>query len=377
MRRSLTSILFVFLLTSSLFTQEVEPVRVGVFLDMSGETSLFGVSTFNGIKMAVSEINASGGVNGRKLEIFIEDDKGRPDKAKEAVEKLIDKHKAHIIIGEVTSTNSLAGARVAQEARVPMLAPSATNPKVTEVGDFIFRACFIDPKQGAAMAKFAYKNLKLRRVAILGDGWSDYSKSLANDFRNTFRTLGGKISSDEEYANIESDFKTQLKRIRRKKPQGLYLPGYYGQVGIIAKQSRELGMTVPLLGGDGWDSPELWKLGGSGLINSYATTHFAFDNEAPTVKDFRKKYSAFYASEPDSFAALGYDSAYLLADALRRSKSLDGPVLRDALAATTSLHGITGEIVRFDGLRNPQKPVVVTKLFPKTSRFVYTNTIKQ
>jgi branched-chain amino acid transport system substrate-binding protein len=365
----------ILLFAASLPAQTNEPIRVGVYGDLTGATSMFGNATFNGVKLAFKEINASGGVGGRKIFIIMEDDQGRPDTAKMVVEKLISFNKVHAIIGEVASSNTLAAAPVAQEDRIPMLTPSSTNPKVTEVGDYIFRACFIDPFQGEAMAKFAFKELKLRRVAIIRDLSSNYSQGLSENFKNTFTKLGGKILTEQGYVQSDQDFKTQLRAVRRLKPDAIYLPGYYGDVAIIAKEARGLKMNMPLLGGDGWDSPELWKLGGSALRNSYITNHFAVDNNAVEVQSFVKKYEAEFGEKPDSLAALAYDAAYMLADAFRRADSTDGKKVRDALAQTRDFKGVTGKSY-LNASRNAVKSAVIQKLNPQNSLFVYHSTIQ-
>ncbi len=356
--------------------QTTETIRVGVFFDMTGATSSFGIASTNGIKLAVNEINDSGGINGKRLKIYLEDDEGRPENARTVVQKLINENKVHAILGEVSSTNSLAAAPVAQEAKIPMISPASTNMKVTEVGDYIFRTCFHDPFQGEAMAKFAFYQLKARRIAIFRDVTSDYSKGLSENFTSTFRKLGGKIVATETYAYRDQDFNSQLVKMRRQTPDALYIPGYYSEVGVIAKQARKLKMSIPLLGGDGWDSPELWKLGGNALNNTYITNHFAVDNQAAEVQNFVKKYEAKFKVKPDSLAALAYDSVYFLADAVRRAKSTDGDLIRNALAQTRNFSGVTGKILRLDENRNPVKPAVIQKLNTKTSDFVYQTTIE-
>jgi branched-chain amino acid transport system substrate-binding protein len=373
------AILFIILvsmfLPAALLAQTGEPVRVGVFADITGVTSIFGVPTRNGIKLAVAEINAAGGINGRSFKIFLEDNQGRPETSKEVVAKLIAENKVHVILGDVASTNSLAVAPLAQEAKIPMITPSSTNPKVTAVGDYIFRTCFIDPLQGEAMAKFAFNELKARRIAIFGDSNSDYSKSLAEKFTETFTRLGGKIVAKELYVQMETDFKDRLIKIRRTRPDAVYLPGYYNQTGIIAKQARRLKMFMPLLGSDGWDAPVLWKLGRDALNNSYITSHFAADNQAPEVREFVKKYEAEFNEKPDLLAALAYDAVYVLAAALRRAGTTDGARLRDALAQTKDFYGVTGKI-RLDASRNAIKPVAILKLDPKASKFIFKTTIE-
>lgn len=377
MKKTILLIILISLfLPSAFFAQINEPIRVGVFGDMSGATASFGQSTYNGIKLAVEEINALGGIDGRKLKIFLEDDEGRPEMAKTVVKKLTEEKNVEVILGEVASTNSLAAAPVAQEAGIPMITPASTNPKVTEVGDYIFRTCFVDPFQGEAMAKFAFNELKARRVAFLSDPNSDYSKGLVRTFEETFTKLGGRIPAKELYTQTDPDFKGQLRRIRRLKPDAIYIAGYYGQVGVIAKQARQLKMLMPLLGGDGWDSPELWKLGGDALNNSYITNHFANDNPAAEVQTFVTKYQARFNVKPDSLAALAYDTVYVLADAIRRAKSTDGDKLRDALAETKDFFGVTGKLARINLARNAVKSAVILKLNPKTSEFVYNSTIE-
>ncbi len=364
------------LLSINIFSQSQDTIKVGVFVDLSGQTFSFGEATKSGIELAAEEINEAGGINGRKIELIFKDDEGRPEKAKQAVEELITKDKVHVVLGDVASINSLAAAPVAQMAKIPMLTPSSTNRKLTEVGDYIFRACFIDPLQGAAMAKFAFYQLNLRRVAIFGDVQSDYSKGLAENFKKTFTLIGGKIVNEQAYVQTDQSYMAQLKAIKKSKPDALYLPGYYGQTAIIAKEARELKMNIPLLGGDGWDSPALWQIGGEALKNSYITNHFTPVNPSRTVRDFGIKYENKFAAQPDTLAALGYDSVYLLADALKRAKTTDGAKLRDALRQTVNFYGVTGKISHFDESRNPVKPVIILKLAPQNRDFVYYSTIE-
>jgi branched-chain amino acid transport system substrate-binding protein len=363
--------------TSTFFSQTNEPIRVGVFADMTGQTSSYGLATLNGIKLAVKEINASGGINGREILLIGENNQGSPKQTKTVVSKLINEDKVIALLGDVASSNSLAAAPIAQAAKIPMITPASTHPKVTEVGDFIFRTCFLDPLQGEAMAKFAFNQLKLRRVAILSHTSSDYSKNLETNFEENFTKLGGKVISKQNYdLYIDSDFKGQLLKIRRLKPDAIYLPGYYGQIGTIAKQARQLKMLMPLLGGDGWDSPEIWKLGGNALNNSYITNHFAVDDPAKEVQSFAVRYKAEFNAKPDSLAALAYDTVYVLADAIRRAKSTEGENLRDAIAATKDFNGVTGKILQLDNNRNAVKSVVIQKLDPKTNEFIYRSTIQ-
>jgi branched-chain amino acid transport system substrate-binding protein len=351
-----------------------DTIKVGVFADLSGTTASFGQSTKNGIELAVEEINNAGGVLGKKIQLIVEDDQGRPEQAKTVVSKLINQDRVQAVLGEVASTNSLAAAPVAQEAKIPMITPSSTNPKVTQVGDYIFRVCFIDPFQGAVMAKYAANNLNAKTAAIFGDVQSDYSKGLSEVFKQEFAKLGGRIVSEQSYAQTDPDFKGQLTAIRATNPDVIYIPGYYGQVGIIAKQARELGMNMPLLGGDGWDSPDLWKLGGEALKNAYISNHYSADNPEPQIQNFVKAYQAKFGAKPDSLAALAYDSAKVLADSLKRAGSADPQKLRDAIAQTDNFDGITGKIT-INAERNAVKPAVVLELDPSKSGFNYKETI--
>src|SRR5215203_296550 len=351
-----------------------DTIRVGVYGDLTGQTSSFGQSTKNGIELAVEEINNAGGVNGKKIQLIVEDDQGRPEQAKTVVSKLINQDKVQAVLGEVASTNSLAAAPVAQEAKIPMITPSSTNVKVTEVGDYISRVCFVDPFQGSVMAKFAANTLKAKTAAILGDVNSDYSKGLTQFFEEEFTKLGGRVVAKEAYTQTDPDFKGQLTKIRNLNPDVIYVPGYYGQVGIIAKQARELDMNMPLLGGDGWDSPELWKLGGASLKNTYISNHYSAENPAPEIQNFVKNYKAKFNVVPDSLAALAYDSAKVLADAIKRAGGTDSAKLRDAINATKDFGGVTGTI-SINAERNAVKPAVVLEVKPATKQLLPRETI--
>ncbi len=356
-------------------TSTGDTIKVGVYGDLTGPTASFGQSTKNGVELAVAEINAAGGVNGKKIELVIEDDQGTPEKAKTVISKLISQDKVQAVIGEVASTNSLAAAPVAQEAKIPMISPSSTNPQVTEKGDYISRVCFIDPFQGSVMAKFAANTLKAKTAAIFGDVNSDYSKGLTTFFEQEFTKLGGKVIAKESYTQQDPDFKGQLTKIRQLNPDVIYIPGYYGQVGIIAKQARELGMNQPLLGGDGWDSPDLWKLGGDALKNAYISNHYSAENPAPEIQNFVKNYTAKFGAAPDSLAALAYDAAKVLADAIKRAGGAgDSAKLKDAINSTKNFAGVTGSIT-LDANRNAVKPAVVLELTPSESKFTYKETI--
>ncbi|HBZ68632.1 MAG TPA: ethanolamine utilization protein EutJ, partial [Deltaproteobacteria bacterium] len=303
------------------------PIKIGHFASLTGDTATFGQSTDRGIRMAIEQINEAGGVLGRPLELISEDDRSVTEEARTAAQKLLQRDQVVALLGEVASSRSLAAAPEAQRSHVPMISPASTNPKVTEVGDYIFRTCFIDPFQGAVMARFARDQLKVKRVAILFDFKQDYSVGLAEFFRKTFQDLGGEIVADERYTSGDIEFRAQLTTIRAANPEAVFVPGYYTELGLIAKQARELGLDVPLLGGDGWDSAKTLEIGGPAVEGYYFSNHYAADSDSPKVQDFVKRYREKYGEVPDAMAALGYDAAGILADALRRAGDTSGPHL--------------------------------------------------
>src|SRR5688572_12850426 len=347
-------------------------ILVGEFSSLTGGTATFGQSTHNAIMMAFDEINASGGVLGKKLKVLVEDDQSKPEEAATAVTKLISQDRVVAVLGEVASSRTLAAAPIAQNAKVPLISPSSTNPKVTEVGDYIFRVCFIDPFQGAVMAKFAANTLKLKKVAILYDVRNDYSVGLTKFFTETFKGLGGEVIGEQVFSEGDSDFCAQLTQLKSLKPEAIYVPGYYTEAGTIARQARELGITVPLMGGDGWDSPKLTEIGGQAIEGSYLSNHYSVDDPNPAIQKFVAAYKAKYNASPDALAALAYDAAYVLADAFKRAGTTDGPKVRDAIAATQGFAGVTGTI-SIDKNRNPVKSAVVLKV--AGGKFQYVETI--
>lgn len=348
------------------------PIVVGHFASMTGELATFGTSCNDGVQLAAQEINDKGGVNGRPLQIKVEDDQSLASEAATAVQKLIDRDRVVALIGEVASGNSLAAAPIAQNRQVPMITPASTNPKVTETGDYIFRVCFIDPFQGTVMAKFAAEHLNLKRMAILKDQGAPYSTGLADNFRTAFVGLGGQVVADASYTSNDTDFKAQLSAIRARNPDGIFIPGYYTQVGTIGRQARELGIRVPLLGGDGWDSPKLFEAAGNALEGSYFSNHYHADDPSPAVQNFIRAFKARYGGRtPDAMAALGYDATKVLAEAMRRARSLSGPDLRDAIAETKEFPGVTGTIT-IDEKRNAVKPAVVLEIEGKSYKYVTT-----
>ena len=293
--------------------------------------------------LAVDEINAAGGVKGRKIKVITEDTQSKPEEAANAVTKLISQDNVVAIIGEVASSSSLAAAPIAQTNKVPMITPSSTNPSVTEKGDYIFRMCFIDPYQGEAMAKYL-AGTGVKKAAILIDVKSDYSTGLAKFFRETFVANGGKIVATGSYSKGDNDFRAQLTSIKATKPEVIFVPGYYNDIGQIAIQARDLGITQPLVGGDGWESPKLIEIGGKSLEGGFYSNHYYANDPAPVVRDFVQKFEARYKEKPDAMAALAYDSVRVLAEAMMRADKLEGASLRDAIAQTKGFVGVTGTI---------------------------------
>lgn len=343
-------------------------IIVGHFASMTGPTATFGQSADAGIRLAVDEINAAGGVVGKKMTIITEDDQSKTEDATKAVQKLINRDKVVALLGEVASSRSKAGGPIAQQNKIPMISPASTNEDVTKIGDYIFRVCFIDPFQGEALAQFAFKTLGAKRAAILLDSKQDYSVGLADKFRETFRKDGGAIVSEQAYTSSDKDFRAALTSIRSANPDVIFIPGYYNEVSLIVRQARELGLNMPLLGGDGWDSPELTKGAETQFNGTYFSNHFSTEDPDTIVQNFIKKYKAKYKSEPDAMAALGYDAALILADAIKRAGGVESQKLRDAIAATKDFPGVTGKIT-INAQRNAEKPLTILQIVDGKFRF--------
>ncbi|HKR59637.1 MAG TPA: ABC transporter substrate-binding protein [Pyrinomonadaceae bacterium] len=348
------------------------PIIVGYFGDLTGRTSNFGQSAKNGVEMAVAELNNGGGIAGRQIQVLSEDDEGRPERSATVVTKLIDQDKVIALVGETTSGNTLAAAPKAQAAGVPMISPAATTPAVTQVGDYIFRVCFIDPFQGEVMAKFAANSLHAKTAAIMLDFNSPYSRGLTEFFEKSFNKLGGRVISKQSYTQGDRDYKGQLTAIRSENPDVIYVPGYYGEVGVIAKQAQQLGIKTPLLGGDGWDATQLWELGGDALNGYFISNHYSVDDPSPAIRKFVTDYKTRYGIVPDAVAALGYEAMQVLGDSLKRAGTTAGPQLRDAIAQTRNFAGVTG-VITIDENRNAVKPAVVLKL--QDRKYIYVETI--
>lgn len=345
-----------------------DSIKIGEVGSMTGAEATFGVSTHQGIELAVKQINAKGGIKGKKIELLSLDDQGKPEEAATAVTKLITQDKVAAILGEVASSRSLAMAPIAQGKKIPMVTPSSTNPDVTKKGDYIFRVCFIDPFQGYVMAKFAIENLKIKKVAVLRDMKNDYSVGLAKYFNETFKKMGGSIVEDVEYGAGDMDFKAQLTKIRGKNPEALFVPGYYGDVALIARQARELGIKAPLMGGDGWDSPKLVEIAGKALEGSFFSNHYSSEDKSPRIQEFIKEFQASYKVVPDGLAAMGYDAAMVLFDAMKRAKDGSSASVREALASTKNYPAVTG-IITINKNRDAEKSAVILKVAGKDFKY--------
>jgi branched-chain amino acid transport system substrate-binding protein len=339
-----------------------ETIKVGHYASTTGKEATFGLSTDNGVKLAVKEINAAGGLKGKKIELITYDDKGESKEAGTAVTRLITNDKVTAVLGEVASSLSLAGGAVCQQYGVPMISPSSTNPRVTAGRDMVFRVCFTDDQQGYALAKFARENLKLTKAAILYDQTQAYSKGLRDYFDKDFKEMGGTIVAEQTYSGGDQDFSAQLTTIKAKNPEIVFVPGYYTDGGNIALQARKLGLNCPLLGGDGWDSEQLGAIGKDAIEGSYYSNHSAPDQPNSNIGEFINKYKSEYSGQtPDALTGLGYDAMMVLFDAMKRAKSLEGKDLAKAISETKDFKGVTGTIT-IDKNRNAAKPIVIVKM---------------
>jgi branched-chain amino acid transport system substrate-binding protein len=345
---------------------ESKDIKVGGNLELTGGIATFGQSTANGIKLAFKEINAAGGVLGKQVTFIAADNKSEPSESTNAMTKLITQDKVVAVLGAVASSNTLAASQVAHDNKVPFISTSSTNPKVTvdggKVKDFAYRICFIDPFQGTVMANFASKSLNGKTAAVYIDNSSDYSKGLAQFFEEAFIKNGGKIVAKEAFLQKDQDFKATLTKIKATNPEVIFVPGYYEEVGKIVKQARELGITVPMLGGDGWDSPKLVEIAGAAALNNgYFSNHYSPEDKDPRVVKFVEAYKKEYGQVPDALAALGYDAALMLVDGIKRANSVEPIKIKDALAQTKNLQVTTG-IVSLDANHNPVKSAVVIEM---------------
>ena len=348
-----------------------EPIKIGEYASLTGNNASFGQQSHRGTALAIEELNAAGGVLGRPLDLITEDDQSASGQPATIVRKLIAEDKVVAVLGEVASSKSLEAAPICQESHIPMISPASTNPKVTETGDYIFRTCFIDPFQGTVMAKFALAR-GWTKIAVLTDVKQDYSVGLARFFKAYLTGHGGTIVKEQEYSSGDRDFRAQLTSLKGARPDAIFIPGYYAEVALIARQARLLGLRMPLLGGDGWMGDSLLKVAGHALDGCYFSCHFSAGDRSPIVQDFIRKFRARYQADPDDMAALGYDSAMILAGAIRRAGGTGEPALRDAIAATKNHPGVTGSIT-LDDQRNAAKPAVILAI--RNGAFAFEQTV--
>lgn len=349
-----------------------DSIPVGEFASLTGKEAAFGQSSHKGTLLAVEEINKAGGVLGKKINLITEDTQSKQGESSTSVRKLISRDKVVAVLGEVASGRSLEGASICQPAKIPMISPSSTNPEVTEGKDYIFRVCFDDKFQGKLLAKYGLENLKAKKVAVLADSTTPYSLGLAKYFKETFQAGGGEIVVDQRYTGGDKDYRAQLTAIKAANPDAIFVPGYYTDVGLIVSQARQLGINIPLFGGDGWEAPQLLEIGGDALEGTYYSTHFFYDSSEPEAQEFVKKYRERFNETPDAMAALGYDSARVLADAIERAGGTEPAKIRDALAATKDFPGATGNTT-IDENRNASKPAVIITV--EDGKFKYLETV--
>ena len=344
---------------------EGNTIKIGVNLELTGGVAAFGSSARDGAQLAVKEINAAGGVLGKQLELVVADNASKPEESTRAIQRLISEDKVVAVVGAATSGNTLAASTVAMEKKVPIITPSGTASKVTvdertgKVNEYVFRTCFIDPFQGTVMGNFAASDLKAKTAAIYIDSSSDYSKGLAKSFEEQFKKSGGQIVTQESYQQKDTDFKAVLTRIKDKNPEVIYVPGYYEEVGKIVKQGRELGITVPFLGGDGWDAPQMFEIAGNqALNNTFFSNHYSSEDTAPEVQKFVDSFKKEYNKVPDGFAVLGYDSVQLIVEGIKNAGSAEPSKIKDAMAKIKDFKATSGNIT-YNETHDPIKSAVI------------------
>jgi len=345
------------------FTIQTSPadVKIGAMTCLTGALSSFGVSSIQGAKLAIEEINAAGGTLGQPIQLIVEDNGSKAGETATITRKFISQDKVVAILGDLTSSATMEGAPLAQAAKIPLLTPSATNIAITKIGNYIFRSCFIDPFTGTIMAKFALDRLKAKQAIVMTDVKQDYSVGLTDAIRQYFTQNGAGFLKTFSYSSGDTNFRTQLTAIRMARPDVIFLPGYYTEAALILRQARQLGITCPFVGGEGWDSPALVQVAGKAADGNYYTDHFSAADPDPRVQRFVQTYRAKFAVSPDALAALWYDGARLLSQAVKRAGSTDAAKIRDALAATRDFEGVTGRI-SIDENRNASKSGVILKI---------------
>lgn len=350
-----------------------DEILIGEYGSLSGPNATFGISSTNGLKLAVEELNNSGGLLGKKVKLITYDDQGKPSEAQTVVQRLIKNDNVVAVIGEVASSNSKAGAPICQQNKIPMITPASTNPEVTAIGDYIFRVCFIDPFQATVVSKFILNTLKLKRVALLKDVKNAYSTGLADFFEKEFKNMGGEIVEIQSFSAGDKDFKAQLTSIKAKNPEAIFIPAYYTDVNLISIQAREIGLTVPLIGSDGWESEKLTEgKAKDALEGCYFSTHVSTENPDPKIQEFITKYKAKYNSMPDAMAFLAYDAGLILFEAMKKAGTTEPEKVKNELAKIKDFLGVTGKIT-INEQRNAIKPAVILEI--KGGQFKYKETV--
>ena len=364
-----TSLLVSLVLCSAAALSADDPIKIGEYASLTGKEAAYGETSHKGIVLAVEELNARGGVLGKKIELLTEDNQSKQGESATVVKKLMSRDKVVALLGEVASIRSLEAAPVIQNAKIPMVSSASVNSKVTEAGDYIFRVCFVDSFQGVVLAKFVNESLHVHRVAILTSVNNAYSVGMTKVFKERFLADGGAIVAEQKYSEGDKDFRAQLTAIKAAGADAIFASGYYTEAALICRQARQLGLAKPVFGGDGWDAPALLEIGGPAMEGTYFSTHYSPDNPSAEVQNFNKRYHARWSATPDAWAALAYDSALVLVDAIKRAGSTDAKAIRDALAATKDFPAVTGHIP-MDAHRNPSKAAVILTIKDGKYKFV-------
>ncbi|HWA06644.1 MAG TPA: ABC transporter substrate-binding protein [Ignavibacteria bacterium] len=351
-----------------------DEILIGEYGSLTGPNATFGISSTNGLKLAVEELNNAGGLLNKKVKLITYDDQGKPSEAQTVVQRLIKNDNVVAVIGEVASSNSKAGAPICQQNKIPMITPASTNPEVTAIGDYIFRVCFIDPFQATVVSKFILNTLKLKKVALLKDVKNAYSTGLADFFEKEFKNMGGEIVEVQSFSAGDKDFKAQLTSIKAKNPEAIFIPAYYTDVNLISIQAREIGLTVPLIGSDGWESEKLTEgKAKDALEGCYFSTHVSTENPDPKIQEFITKYKAKYNAMPDAMAFLAYDAGLILFEAMKKAGTTDPEKVKNELAKIKDFSGVTGKI-SINEQRNAIKPAVILEI--KGGQFKFKETVQ-
>lgn len=347
-----------------------QEITVGAFLSLSGADSTFGLDSKEGIDLAVEQVNASGGVKGKKVRVIYEDDKSTTQEASQKVRQLIDRDKVVALLGEVASSRSVAGGLIANTSKVPMVSPSSTSVDVTQGREWVFRTCYTDDQQGVVAARFIKSSLQKNRLAIFYAAQDVYSSGLARSFRDEWKKLGSELVADKAYQKGETNFRTYLSELKQQNPEIIFVPNYYNEMVVIARQAKEVGIPgSTFVGGDGWDSANLLEGAGAELEGAHFTNAYATDVPWENSKKFLSDYRARYKHDPSSIGAQAYDGARVLFDAIGRASEVKGEAIKKALAETKDFQGATGTMT-MDSERNANKPIVIVRITDK--KFKYT-----